>query len=152
MKKIIMSFLVLLLMVTGSNIASASKTSKFIDSKDTSSLTATTLLFSSAPNICIGGTRCGGPSKYYQVNLQEQKYIERVTVYAHDNIGDWTKAHLEAYVDGQYIGALPVYKSGSFLTFNVGKYGSNVRFYSVHESGHNNGDETQILTVDVYGY
>ncbi|NDI34563.1 hypothetical protein [Chengkuizengella sediminis] len=143
-------------MVTGSNFTSAEGNSSFTDSidtsvTDTSSIEASSLLYSSIPDICIGGGSCGGNSKYYQIDLGGQKYIDNIVVYAHDNVGNWNTAHLVAYVDGQSVGRLPVKKVGSFLTFNVGQEGRYVRFYSVHENNDPRGDETVIKTVDVYG-
>ncbi|MBD1373937.1 hypothetical protein IC620_16455 [Hazenella sp. IB182357] len=110
----------------------------------------TVLLFSSMPDICIGGGRCG-IYKYYQADLGATRYIDKVIVYAHDGVGSQSKAKLKVEVDGEYVDDLPVYNDGSFIRFDIGRAGRYVRFYSIHEDGDANGDETVIKTVDIYG-
>ncbi|MDQ0416634.1 hypothetical protein J2Z48_000801 [Croceifilum oryzae] len=76
------------------------------------------LLYSETPNVCIGGLRCGIHNSY-QATLSEPHYIERISVYAHDNIGDSTRADLLCYVDGVLVERVDVKAAGGLLTCNA---------------------------------
>jgi len=111
-----------------------------------------TLLYTDVPDICIGGDLCHGDTAGYFVKFEEERYIERVSVYAHDLIGDVHQAKLELYVNGKLIDSLDVLKAGSTLDFHVNQMGSDVLLRSVHKDGASKGDETQIISVNIYGH
>ncbi|MFS1518470.1 hypothetical protein V1503_18715 [Bacillus sp. SCS-151] len=150
MKKVVMSCFILMLLFSGVSFANGNN---FTDSQNTIAMESTNApiqVASYEPGVCIGGTECGGNSEYHQENLWGKKYIKQIIVYAHDRVGSTSTANLELYIDGELVDSQAVFEEGSFLIYNVEREGSYIRFYSVHENGLKQGDETFIATIDAY--
>jgi hypothetical protein len=103
-------------------------------------------------NTCIGGAYCGGNETSVDLSLPSTPFIDRVVIFAHDNIGQSATANLIVYVDGISVGRQDVRKAGSYLSFAVGRAGSLVKIQSVNVSWptHPGSNESFIGSVQIY--
>lgn len=99
---------------------------------------------------CIGGANCGVNTSI-TIQYDQKVYLQKVSVYAHDFIGEKSKAHLQVWADGVLIGEQDVLRSGSELNFTVNTYVSNnITLKSVKEDHSPTGDETAVIRITTY--
>ncbi len=115
---------------------------------------------------CIGGQICGGTNrKLVYVRGFASTNIRSIEVYAHDQVGDTTKANLILRVDGVDKGRLDVLKDGGFISWqahlspsstdrNRGYFQVNdrIEIISVREDNVSGGDETVIQKIRILYY
>ena len=77
-------------------------------------------------------------------------YLQKVTIYAHDNVGNKTDALLQLYIDGALIGELDVKKAGSNLEFPVNRYVQIMQLKSINLNRGPGGDETVVTSIQSY--
>ncbi len=104
--------------------------------------------------ICIGGQICGTTSSfnvnYNPAGGQSMVYLNAIEVFAHDNVGDKTRARLVLYVNGIKWGSKDVKKDGSLLTYQISGNVGQIKLVSVHEDGYVGGEETVIMSYKSY--
>ncbi len=111
-------------------------------------LSALTAVFTRDSAICIGGEQCGR-ANFIQINYP-QSYVQKISIFARDDIGSVTKAHLQVFVNGVLIGEKDVLRAGSWLEFPVNSYVSTIYLKSIRDTGASTGDETAIEKISSY--
>lgn len=109
----------------------------------------TTLVLCQSVNAALGG---GGAdiANPLKVTLDDPMEVDRVEVDAHDDVGFFTNAVLNLYIDDDFIGRRDVKSAGSVLTYSAGRTGRVLEFYSREEDGLTGDEETFIRTIKIY--
>jgi len=97
----------------------------------------------------LGGDGADIPNPL-KVTLDSPMEVESVQVDAHDDVGFFTNAVLNVYLDGDFVARRDVKSAGSLLTYTVGRSGRTLELYSREEDGLSGDEETYIRTIKVY--
>jgi len=97
----------------------------------------------------LGGDGADIPNPF-KITLDTPMEVESVRVDAHDDVGFFSNAVLNVFLDGEFVGRQDVKSAGSLLTYAVGRSGRTVEFYSREEDGLSGDEETFIRTIKIY--